>query len=222
MRTYEAALARYSGDERGRCWSCGSLATHRSGGVWHEVPTEDRQSGRNFDNAHGNDVHTLPACFRNAADLAQEFKQALGVKAGADYTEQELAPAAVRDILTQDRRCAEWYPYTPGFSAKEHLEQLQMMQLEEDRRGHDLALARLRTDSDERALKIAESLHSVTVETGKFTTMWTRWAFGVAVAGVVLALLAVALVAATYFFPDLGRHIGDVILGSHPAPTPTP
>ena len=79
-----------------------------------------------------------------------------------------------------------------------------MMQLEEDRRKHEVSLAQLRSQSDERAASIAESLHQVTVETGKFTTKWTYIAVG-------LAGAALLVVVANYIFPALGPAIGHWI-----------
>jgi len=86
-----------------------------------------------------------------------------------------------------------------------------MMQLEEDRRQHEISLAQLQNKSDERAASIAESLHQVTVETGKFTTRWTYVA-------VTLAAAALAVIAANYLFPEAGRALGNYIVTHAPSP----
>jgi hypothetical protein len=216
MRLYELAAARYPATQN-RCVSCGFFGKHK--GDWFEASLEERTTGHLHTATTG--WFTEPACIRGAANLAQEQADSSNAQlAGRPPVDDEGNPTlssrdALLDVLNLDRRCPEWYPFTPGFSPKEHVEQLLMMQLEEDRRKHEVSLAQLQSKSDERAVSIAQSLHQVTVETGKFTTKWTYIAVG-------LAGAALLVVLATYVLPDFGRNIGDVILGLHPAPTPTP
>jgi ElaB/YqjD/DUF883 family membrane-anchored ribosome-binding protein len=134
-----------------------------------------------------------------------------------EYGEGEgpIPEASVLAIINRDRGCPEWYPYTPGFSPKEHLEELRMRQLEEDRRKHDLELARLQREAEERSQAVAEALRAATEATGRFTTKWGYIAVGI-------AILALLLVAAGYLFPDLGRQIGHAVapgLGVTATPT---
>jgi hypothetical protein len=217
MRSFETAAARWP-ETRNRCVSCGFLGKHRFS--WFEVTLEERALG-SLAKANA-EPRVVPGCIRGVADLARERDGNLAAlrENGEPVADAEgnvnvrAERQALLEVLNLDRRCSDWYPYTPGFSPKEHLEELRMAQLEQERRDHELALAQLRRDSDERGDKIAESLRQVTVETAKFTTKWTYFAFGVAVLGV-------ALVAAAYFFPDFGRQVGDVIRRSL-APTPIP
>lgn len=43
-------------------------------------------------------------------------------------------------VFERDRDCPKWYPWTPGFSPKEHLEDSRANQLERDRRRFELRL----------------------------------------------------------------------------------
>jgi hypothetical protein len=198
--------------DKGRCVSCGFIGRHAF--EWFEVSQGERDTGNLYTATRGG-ISTKLGCIRNAANLAQERGEKLAIRlAGKSIVDAEgivdvaAEYEALRDVLNTDRQCSEWYPYTQGFSPKEHVEQLQMMQLEEDRRQHDLALAQLQGKADERAVTIAESLHNVTVTlkdvtiaTGKFTTKWTYIAF-------VVAVLAVIGVYLTYLFPALGPSLG--------------
>jgi hypothetical protein len=203
--------------ERGRCVSCGFVGRHAF--EWYEVSQDERDTGRLYTaTPDGRRSRTTLGCIKNAANLVQERGEKLTIRlAGRPIADAEgivdvaAEYGALRDVLTTDRQCSKWYPYTQGFSPKEHVEELRMMQLEEDRRKHDLSLAQLQSQSDERAVSIAESLHQVTVslkdvtvETGRFTTKWTYIAFAVAA----LAVIGVYL---TYLFPALGPAIGHWI-----------
>lgn len=225
MRVYESAVARYPAGDRGRCTTCGFLAKHRSGGPWHEVGHEDRESGRNFYKAPGGSINTAPACLRHAANLEEEHQRNWATRKVAGDNSPDAEFAAVRAVIGADRHCSEWYPYTAGFSPKEHWEEWRMVQLEEERRANDLALAQLRAESESRSRDIASTLLEVTRETGNFTTVWTHWAVGLAAAGVALALLGVLLLIAAYVFPDLGRHVGQGLgwfAVASPSPSATP
>ena len=213
MRLYELAAARYP-DTRGRCVSCGFFGKHKAD--WREVGAEHRADGWLYDNEPGGGFN--PACIRGAADLGREFFAKLEArrearqKAGESDVDAEGNPnpkppsteALLLEVLNLDRRCSEWYPYTSGFSPKEHVEELRMMQLEEDRRKHDMELANLqvRAQADSRA--ISESLVTVAERTERFTGRWTYAAFGVAV-------VALLVVVANYIFPALGPAIGHWI-----------
>src|SRR5712691_1549915 len=202
MRLYELAAARYP-DSRNRCVSCGFLGQHK--GEWFEVSLEERATGQLRQATTG--WFREPACIRGAANLAQEQGDTYNaLLAGRPATDKEgnlTIPDgdALRGVIYLDRECSEWYPYTPGFSPKEHVEELQMMQLEDDRRKHEIALAQVQSMSEERAASIAESLHQVTVETARFTTRWTYIAVG-------LAAAALLVVLSNYLFPDAGPAIG--------------
>jgi hypothetical protein len=122
--------------------------------------------------------------------------------------------------MDRDRSCPEWYPYSPGFSPKEHLEELRMRQLEEDRRKHDLELARLQLEAEQRSQAIAEALRATTEATGRFTTKWTYIAGGLAAGALLIVLLTLVVAALSYLFPALGPHIGhDMAPGLQPRPS---
>jgi hypothetical protein len=218
MRLYEAAAARYPGNQN-RCVSCGFFGKHKID--WLEVSLEERATGVLRTAEAG--WFTQPACIRGAADLAEERGKNLAERqAGQSLADAERNAnmAGVResllDVLNFDRECPEWYPYTPGFSPKEHVEQLQMMQLEADRRTHELQLAKLRAEADQRAaeaaqrsVEISTKLHEVSKETARFTTHWTYVA-------VALAGAALLVILANYLFPDAGPAIGRFIASHTP------
>jgi hypothetical protein len=201
--------------DRGRCVTCGFVGRHAF--EWYEVSQEERDTGRLHSATRGG-IRTKLGCIKNAADLVQEWGEQTTTRlAGKPIVDAEgivdvaAEYGALRDVLTADRQCSKWYPYTQGLSPKEHVEELRMMQLEEDRRKHEVSLAQLQSKSDERAASIAESLHQVTVETGKFTTRWTYIAVG-------LAAAALLVVLASYLFPGLGPTIGHSIFPQVPKP----
>jgi hypothetical protein len=79
--------------------------------------------------------------------------------------------------------------YESGQSAEKHLERLQMIQLEEERKAHDLRLAAMERDSRQSAEKIqADSLEIAKAVKG-FTTKWTYAAFAVAIAILIFTAL---------------------------------
>jgi hypothetical protein len=142
VRLYESAALRWD-NSKGQCNSCGFFGKHRWS--WYEVTLEERDRG--FFVTANAEPNVEPGCFRGAADLEKERhdnlqKRADGEPLADDEGNVNFAPelAALRDVLEFDRKCPDWYPYSPGFSPKEHLEELRMMQLEADRRGHDKRL----------------------------------------------------------------------------------
>jgi hypothetical protein len=185
--------------QKGRCVSCGFLATY--GDRWHEVSNRERRSGR-FIVQDGMQAWSQVTCFRNAADLASEMESS-----------NPSAPNVIA-VIGRDRNCPEWFPYTPDRSPKEHLEKLEMIQLEHERKEHDLELARLHLDAEKQSQAIAAALKATTEATARFTTRWTYVAVAVAV-------VALVFVAANYFLPDLGRQIGHALLPNLTA-TPSP
>jgi F0F1-type ATP synthase membrane subunit c/vacuolar-type H+-ATPase subunit K len=229
MRLYETASARYPESERHRCRSCGFLAKKRD--LWHEVTDEERDLG----DLHGStgrsyeqEINLRPACFRHAFGLGQEWKDAVAA-AEADIRWPALPAVfrAGRTILDRDRECQKWCPYTPGFSPKDHFEELRMMQLEEDRRKHNVELAQLRAASDERGLALGRTLadittklHDVASRTERFTTTWTYFALGIAITALLIAAVGVGYTVASYYHAGTATTTQTVTPLIHPAVTP--
>ncbi len=213
MRIYESAAARYAAT-RGRCVSCGFLAKHRD--RWHEATEEERETGTLLQGGAGweHEINTVPACFVRAADLPAEYQAGLRTPAESLESGDTVLRRATLNIVTRDRGCPQWYPYSPGFSPKEHLEELRMMQLEDERRKHDLELAALQREADQRSLAIADALRATTDATAQFTTKWTYIAVG-------LAAAALIVLAIGYILPGLGPWLGNHVAPQF-APTPKP
>ena len=165
-------------ESRGRCVSCGFLATHGiHDATLHEVGLTGRETGR----IGGSGLH----CFRQAAPLLQEIRDATVEPNGRRIQTEEV----IVSVLRRDRNCSKWCLYESGQSAEKHLERLQMIQLEEERKAHDLRLAAMERDSRQSAEKIqADSLEIAKAVKG-FTTKWTYAAFAVAIAILIFTAL---------------------------------
>src|SRR5712692_9293830 len=131
--------------EHGRCVSCGFLATH--GDRWHEVTEDERKSG-DIVKQDGMRAWARPVCFVSAADLPVELGPG------------DPSAAKVLYVIGKDRKCPKWFEYVPDFSPKEHFEKRQMMDLEAERRKHDLELAELQLSAEQRSQAIAEALRA--------------------------------------------------------------
>ena len=114
--------------------------------------------------------------------------------------------------MDRDRNCPEWYPYTPGFSPKELLEELRMMELESARQDQEREMARLEAKVQADSLKIAEATQAITETAHRFTTKWTRLAFAVAIFALLIAAVGVAFTVLAYVHPAAPASL----------PTPTP
>jgi hypothetical protein len=105
--------------------------------------------------AYSRDQWAMPTCFRFVADLPSEFQAALdGLRAKPGHVIADDEGDTVEDLrgcvasfLTFDRHCSHWYPYVPGLSPKEPLEQLHMIQLERERQQFQERMARMEADS---------------------------------------------------------------------------
>jgi hypothetical protein len=209
---------RYLPVQQGRCWSCGLLAKYQTR-QYLEASTEDRERGdigqlMVFSTPVPEEV---PRCFRWAADLEGDFRKAM--VDGFSGREATLA------IIGFDRHCETWMPYQPSMSPKDHWDWFSMIQLEEQRAARDERLAAIERDSrlaseqiQKDSAAITADLKAIMTRADHFTTKWTKRAFWLAVAGVLL-------VAAGYVFPDAGRHLGDFFAGllSHsPVVSPSP
>lgn len=164
----ERAASRYPADQHGRCFSCGFLAAHNN--RWHEVIDEDRVRGnltRDFGTGYEREVNTRPACFRHAFDLGSEWQREVDKLKSTEQASM-AADLASTAVMQTDRHCDDWYPYTPGFSPKEHLEELRAHEMEEDRQ---------RFQRDMAAIE------------GRFQAFSKRWTITAVVVGVIAALI---------------------------------
>jgi hypothetical protein len=95
-------------------------------------------------------IQTEPACFRRVAAIRDEVQEISG--------NQNDLRAAAKQVCEKDRGCQSWYPYTPGFTPKEHLEELQMGLLENARRDFELRLEKDRKEFDLKLLEISQKI----------------------------------------------------------------
>ena len=144
-----------------------------------------------FDTGYNRESNTRPAYFQHAFDLRAEWDAE--VAGGSDHE------VASRTIMYRDRDCECWYPYRPGHSPKEHLEESRMMQLEQERRDLQMRLAQMGEESSRDRLEIAKALRATTEATARFTTRWTYIAVGVAVVVLLLTTVGVVYNVLTYY-----------------------
>lgn len=186
---------------RGACGGCGFLGKRRIDGPG--AATVDEAS--EFDRAGAElwrsptNGYAEPFCYLWVTSLINEI--------GGDNLAKDKRSLALRRVILRDRKCPKWFPYTPGFSPKEHLQRLEVFQLEQRDRALAQDLANVQKDALDRSadyqrnqIMITEKLASIADKTDRFTTRWTRIA-------VALTFAALVVVLATYFFPDAGRHI---------------
>lgn len=121
--------------ERGACYNCGFLCrkdvlnTHLA--LFYEISEEDRKNGRFFTLASPG----APRCFRGV-DIGREITDATGLPDYPIRTDehQQKQNAAAKQVLETNRQCKLWFPYTPGMSPKEHLEEFKILEMERDRK----------------------------------------------------------------------------------------
>jgi len=150
--------------EVGQCISCGFFVQQVKGFVgrvpedmwklppeqYREIEMLHRQNGT-FQNQwprppHGtNTALSLgPVCFRRYIDLDGEINK----EPTGHYQDKVLA------VTRTDRKCPKWYPYTPGLSPGQHLEEFQTQQLEQDRREFERKLVQMQMDADRKIGKV--------------------------------------------------------------------
>ncbi len=118
------------GPRSGWCLSCGFLAKapaveskYTSIPPFQEIAYGERDIGGVWSqpgSSKGTDAVVI--CFRLVPDFVEDLRKEL--QEGADG--ERISQAVIR----KDRDCCKWYPYTPGFTPKEHLEELKIAQLE--------------------------------------------------------------------------------------------
>ena len=124
---------KYPPEQEGRCKTCGFLAQRTEfdsfsrEGTFHEVRADQRTKWMpSFRPSPGLVIRAKPVCFVGAADLDAEF--------GSRGPDDSRLAESAKVVFDKDRKCPKWYPYTPEFSPKEHLERHQTERAEHERR----------------------------------------------------------------------------------------
>ena len=195
----------------GQCIDCGFLSRRTLNGDVHRLPTEARTRAELL-HTLGGEV-SMPWCFVRAASLQTEFDdgmQAADAEVG-DTPEPIKEELVLMRIILKDRHCPEWCEFTDPLTPAEHRQERDVQRLEEARAAREERLAVMEQESHESArkiqedsLEIAKALQASTEATGRFTTKATYTA-------VIIAVIGLILVVATYLFPDLGAQIGQHI-----------
>jgi hypothetical protein len=126
--------------QAGQCLTCGFLGKRivQHSRMWpvFEADPSDRQSGNLFTQATATASHneTAPFCFRHKADLISEVKRGVADQGEWDRIPYDLRQTVALAVIEKGRGCPAWFPYTPGFTPKDHLEDLKMQELEQRRR----------------------------------------------------------------------------------------
>lgn len=118
-----------------QCSDCGFLerkVRYLGEGPRHnEVSQNERDTGDVAGRYNGDDLDGIVGCLRAVVDLRAEVEAAC-TSAGADGEATRAAIAL--PVLNKPRACGKWTKYKPGFSPKEHLEEVRMLELEAHRR----------------------------------------------------------------------------------------
>jgi hypothetical protein len=137
-----------------KCETCGFFSKHGRGSSapaprYYEVETTDRTNTneifRHF--AEGRSVSCEIVCFQHKLNFMAELNRLPG---------QSQRNDKLVAMVRQNRNCESWYPYRPGFSPKEHYEELQMQRLEQDRRAFEKSLADMALSAQLQSAAIAE------------------------------------------------------------------
>jgi hypothetical protein len=168
---------------QGKCVSCGFLAAWGWGGSGNTEPQAVGRYGRDT-----GDIHVILGCFRQAADLFQETRDASMV-----VTEEGDAPSLPKDrilaVLQRDRQCPEWFAFQAGLSPKDHLDRMNAIELEQQRQALQVRLAEMERVSRASSEKIEADSLEIAKALKSFTTRWTYVAAALAFAVLVVTLL---------------------------------
>jgi hypothetical protein len=119
----------------GRCNTCGFVAKHSEGfgqklppPRFYEIERDEREQGHVFHHFHGMGrqdwLRTVMVCLVGAAPYRVRM---------SGPSEQVEKFAEARNVLAENRQCRAWFPYRPGRTPSEHLEEFRMLQLENRR-----------------------------------------------------------------------------------------
>lgn len=167
-------------------------------GEYYEISAEDRKRGELSKAVlvpYQGPVGVNPACFRRAFDMLGAL-QAL-VQAGKG------SHGGALELISEDRRCQEWYPYTPGLSPKEHFEEKRRLELEQERQGFEQRMENERRQFELTIFEMNKKLQEDTARVGyRLTVAAVIFAFAQVIAAVL------ALTSDSWLFHLLGR-IGE-------------
>ncbi len=96
-------------------------------------------------------------CFVGAADLMERIRE---IDWHADERRIERRDIAL-EVICLDRHCKFWYPYTAGFSPREHYDKQEMQRTESDRRAFELKLFELGQEAQQTSIQIAQDSKAV-------------------------------------------------------------
>jgi len=122
---------------KGRCIGCGFLCrrdivnAHLSNLT--EITRSDRNNHKFFHFTWRND----PECFRGVpirAEISVATRRTLYGPRPKDDAEADGIQEDTYRVLSKDRHCRLWHPYTEGLSPAAHLEDFKMQQLENNHR----------------------------------------------------------------------------------------
>lgn len=128
-------------DESGKCATCGLLGIREghvgspyAKGIPQEIETSLRAAGNVYWISKGSSqIEGVLSCSVGHADLHRE-----ALKAKTESISQQKAAI---QILEDPRNCPHWFPYSPGMSPSEHLEQRRLLEFaERQERFHDRLL----------------------------------------------------------------------------------
>jgi hypothetical protein len=226
----------YPGSQ-GQCMDCGFL-TRRSGNARmfaiEEVSIEQRKQG-DLLNLKDSAGPSIPWCLvrpSSEVDLLRETEvfgieeRAAAQAAGTpDFVQVSIPEHLVSRALMVDRKCPEWWWYTPGLSPTEHRTERNVLRLETDRKAHAQQLADMQTRVQTDSLKIAEALRGIAEQTkdiaeqtkgiheasteasGRTDDFMRKWTL----AAVLVGLVALLVVLATYLYPEGGREAARLL-----------
>lgn len=133
--------------ERGRCLTCGFLAKRtavqdgsKSLPIYHEISRTERESG----------VELRAGYVRPLGDAFALGGVGVSVKLACIRGAAELSRETPNEALRRVRHCGSWYPYMPGFSPQQHLQDFRMQELERLRTQTEEARERDRREFEER------------------------------------------------------------------------
>jgi hypothetical protein len=117
---------------KGRCINCGFLSKRSTDPMQPNLfaaSGEDRLSGYLIN--HRGICTTCPWCFRGKADFLAE----MGTTEASGIDSKKMF-----ELISRDRNCQSWYPWTEFVTPEKHFEEFKMLQLEKERRGFELKM----------------------------------------------------------------------------------
>ncbi|HUF54481.1 MAG TPA: hypothetical protein VMR52_12005 [Dehalococcoidia bacterium] len=168
------------------------------GEVYFELNWDERQEGH----PHQGDgfskwIQTEPS--PQLAEGSIPTKLVCLVRAEPFEIDEDIQRA--REELNRDRKCSDWFPYQPGRSPSQHLEDRKEKEVETERRRHELQIAEMQSKFSEKALEVESKLLDVEsriadAATSQKTAAW--FTVGVSVLAVCVGAVVVFVAAALF------------------------